>query len=242
MRNLIKVEYLKLKTSLSFKMLLLAQVGICVLFIIIGLSDPSVDATVSGFEAFHMNLGQVEQNCLILSIFAGTFICSDISTKLMQLSITVGNKRKDIFISKILFYLIGAVILLSIMPIIMTSTYTIANGFGEPVTLELMLLLSKRYIAYLFLNIGLSSLAILIAYTFKNIVGATIGALLGTLSVVVMTQGAGLNALKYTIFGLARTVETLTLNSDFALAIIFSIAYFTFFTFFSYLVLKKSEF
>ena len=242
MNNLIKVEYLKLKSSLPFKMLLLAQVVICLLFITIGLTDPSVDAEVSGFEAFHMNLGQVEQNCLILSIFAGTFICSDISTKLMQLSITVGNKRKDIFISKILWFLVGAVILLSIMPIIMTSTYTIAYGFGEPITLELVLLLIKRYLAYLFLNISLSSRAILIAYMFKSVVGATIGALVGTLSVVVMTQGAGLNGLKYTVFGLARTVDTLTLNSEFVLAILSSVAYFMFFIFISYCVLKKSEF
>lgn len=242
MYNLIKVESLKIKSSFTFKMLVLAQIGICLLFIIIGLTDPSVNGNVSGYYAFQNNLGQVEQNCLILSIFAGTFICSDISNKLLQLSITVGNKRRDIFISKILLYLFGSILLLSIMPIIMTLAYTVMNGFGEPFTFELMLLLLKRYVTYLFLHISISSLAILIAYAFKNIVGATIGAIVGTLSITVITQGAGVNALKFTVFGMARNLETFAVNTEFIFAILFSVIYFICLILITYFIFIKCEF
>ena len=242
MNNLIKVEYLKLKTSFPFKMLILGQMGICLLFLVIGFTDKSVDTAISGYKALHINFEQVEQNCLILSIFAGTFICSDISNKLLQLSITVGNKRRDIFISKIVLFILGTSILLSIMPIIMTSAFTILNGFGKAVTLQLVFLLMKKYIVYLFLNTALASLAILIAYAFKNLIGATIGALIGTLSIAVVTQGAGLNGLKFTVFGMARTLGDLTEPVHFLLAIFSSVVYFAILIAASYFVFSKSEF
>ncbi|EJR56671.1 hypothetical protein IIM_00603 [Bacillus cereus VD107] len=128
MDNLLKSEVFKLKKDRSFKTLILILIAIAVLIpsimYIFGTEPLRVD------ELYTSIIGKNHYVLKLLPcLLAGYFISSEYSLGTMKSIASSGNSRIRIYISKLLVFTFGAIILSVILPIAMTGTGVIYAQF-----------------------------------------------------------------------------------------------------------------
>ncbi|MBE7127850.1 ABC transporter permease [Bacillus mycoides] len=130
MDNLLKAEVFKLKKDRSFKTLILILIAIAVLIpsimYIFGTEPLRVD------ELYTSIIGKNHYVLKLLPcLLAGYFISSEYSLGTMKSIASSGNHRIRIYITKLLVFTFGAIILSVILPIAMTGTGAIYAQFNS---------------------------------------------------------------------------------------------------------------
>ncbi len=226
MLNLIQSERLKLRKSLSFKILNLSAVVLALILTVMiilaanmsGVEEITVtgNTLISGLDAFTNALEETQLNSLLLSVFAGLFICGDFSNRTICLSLSSGHTRFHVSMSKLIVYFMGSFVLILIFPIVLTTTVTLLNGFGAEITAELFRYMLRSLLLYLLLSLANASIYAMVAFLLKS-VGPSIGAGLGFMliySLVLQSSQLGGNSLGWLVrySSLGQLYQCATLN------------------------------
>lgn len=164
MYNLIKVEFYKLKTSKTFK-------GILLLMVIQSMLCPILfSRSMTGKHVLIQVFGAQEFLALqmLIAVFAGFYIGDEFSLGCIKNLISYGHKRRDIVIAKSISYYAGVAAISLTSPILITIINTIMNGYGEAFTLNSFTFIIKLSLLMLLIYIGIASIGVLVCFIWKN--------------------------------------------------------------------------
>jgi len=126
LRNLMKAELFKLKKSSGFKALCIcnmASILSSVLLLIAG-------AEGTGYNALIVSLTYILHHAVIGYLFAAVFLCGEFSNRTLGMSLLCGYSRRKVFLSKILVFLFGLLLLFLIYTGITSIVMSIGVGIG----------------------------------------------------------------------------------------------------------------
>ncbi len=173
MHKLLKFEFLKLKYSRGFKVMVLLSV-------IFGFGSSGISSLLSqgeiiyGYEAFFQQFMELRSLIFVFAgVLSGLFIGEDFSCRSVQSEISSGYSRFSVLLSKTIVYMIGICILILIQVLIVTLASTFVNGFGIPMTAEALGNMLRALLMFMFLTCACSMVYVMTAFRFKN-VGTTI--------------------------------------------------------------------
>ncbi|MBW9148786.1 ABC transporter permease [Clostridium sp. CM028] len=171
MLNLLKVEFYKLKTSKTFKLILVLMVVQSILCPI------TFSKEMTGKQVLLQVFGAQEFIALYMLIgaFAACYIGDEFSTGCIKNLIACGHKRRDIVIAKSISYYVGIAIISLTSPILITIINTIMNGYGEVFTLNSLAFILELSFLMVLIYIGIGSIAVLISFIARNSI-ITVGA------------------------------------------------------------------
>lgn len=172
MNNLIKSEVSKLLKDRTFRF-------IVILLFTIALLAPLFFGDVSGMEnnefyRTYILLGNHQIVIYLPLILAGFFIANEYQSGTMKIFVASGNSRMNIYLSKLLVFSLGSLIIMTIFPTFMLLSSCIIHGFSmfPDITFFLQnLLLNGLYTAAF-------ATFVMIAATLLNESGKVIGVLL----------------------------------------------------------------
>ncbi len=164
MINLLKSEFYKLKTSKIFLVILLLNVLQSILCPIL------FSRTMTGRKVLiQVFLAQEFIGFFIFTgLFAAYYIGNEFSFRHIVNLISYGHKRRDIVLAKSIVYYFGITIINLLSPILITIINTLMNGYGEPFTFNSFIFIVEIFFLMTLVYIGLSSIALLISFIFKN--------------------------------------------------------------------------
>lgn len=173
MSNLIQAEFVKLRKNKFFSVLtglsIFGAIGFIILlflasrdlfyidfskgFMILE-AQPGREFSTTGLEIFAQSTLNNPQSLLIIfSIFAGFFISNDYGSGAIQNAIASGNSRITIYIAKLITYIIGLYIFLSLFTLISTIGASALFGVGDVTDGNVFFYMIRTYFLYL-LQIG----------------------------------------------------------------------------------------
>lgn len=173
MRRLLKYEFLKLNYSRSFKVMIFLSVlfGFASSGISFALSQESI---TYGYEAFFQQFIELRALLFVFAgVFSGMFIGEDFSSRSVQSEIASGYSRFSILLSKTIAYMVGVCVLLIIQVLIGTLAATIINGFGVPLSAEVLGNMLRAVFMFMFLTCACSMVYVMTSFCLKH-VGTTI--------------------------------------------------------------------
>lgn len=179
MTNLMKVEFFKLRKSFGFKALCLCNIASLLSSAVLLLAG----AKGSGYKVLIVSLTYVLHHAFIGYLFAAVFLCGEFSNRTFGMSLLCGYSRRKVFLSKILVFLFGLLLLFLIYTGISTIVLSIGNGFGSALSADILLLLFCGMLG----NIAMGTVIILIAVITKKAI-VTIGAGIGVTYALLFTE------------------------------------------------------
>jgi ABC-2 type transport system permease protein len=164
MLNLLKVEFYKLKTSKTFKLILVLMVLQSILCPILYSKE------MTGKQVLLQVFAAQEVIALLIFIgaFAAFYIGDDFKSGCIKNLIAYGHKRRNIVIAKSISYSIGIAIISLTSPILIATINTIMNGYGEVFTLNSLVFILKVSFLMVLIYIGIGSIAVLISFIGRN--------------------------------------------------------------------------
>ncbi len=164
MFNLLKVEFYKLKTSKTFKLILVLMVLQSILCPIL------FSGSMTGKQVLLQVFAAQEFLALYILIgaFAAIYIGDEFNTGCIKNLIAYGHKRRNIVIAKSISYYFGIVIISLTSPILITTINTIMNGYGQVFTLNSLAFILKVSFLMALIYIGIGSIAVLISFICRN--------------------------------------------------------------------------
>ncbi|MBZ9606851.1 ABC transporter permease [Clostridium estertheticum] len=164
MINLLKVEFYKLKTSKTFKLILVLMVLQSILCPILFSKE------MTGKQVLLQVFGAQEFIALYMLIgaFAACYIGDEFNSGCIKNLIAYGHKRRNIIISKSISYYFGIAIISLTSPILITTINTIMNGYGEVFNLISLAFILKVSFLMVLIYIGIGSIAVLISFICRN--------------------------------------------------------------------------
>ncbi len=238
MFNLIKAEYYKILKCTAYKVLLLS-ISVITFLIVIFISATDI----TGYDAFIISLTQSQINIILTSIFTGIFICNEFTNRTISSSISSGNSRFLIFLSKIIVYLLGSFILMIMFPLIFISGICFIKGFGKEITNNMISYIIHSILLYFLLNLALASICSLFAFILKSVsatLGTSIGILLLLTGIMAFPASETLTQFyKYTIFW--QSIFFINESNNIKLTIIIGVLTFIITLPITYLSFKKAD-
>ncbi len=215
MHRLLKCEFLKLKYSRGFKVMVLLSV-------IFGLASSGISSALSqgqithGYEVFFQQFIELRSLIFVFAgVFSGLFIGEDFSSRTVQLEIASGYSRFSILLSKTIAYMVGVCLLIIIQVFIVTFTTTLINGFGIGMTVEVLGNMLRAILMFMFLACACSMICVMTSFGIKN-VGTTIAVNMLLLVIIdgLFQAGAMLSATGMKIYEVTPFVQMLLSSSE----------------------------
>lgn len=141
MRCLINAEWFKLKKSLGFKILLLGNIIITLLMVILYIFV--LDSEFTGYRIMKSSLALVLYHAYIGYLFAAIFCCSEFSNRTFAMSLLCGYSRKQVFLSKVIVFFQGMVVLYFEAVGLETIFFSAGNGFGMGFNLDNVIIMLR---------------------------------------------------------------------------------------------------
>lgn len=217
MLNLIKCEFLKLKKSIAFKVVLAIICVYGTMMTITNIIQVTPITPINGISAFLFALAEQSSIVVIIgAVMAGIFICADFENRTIQSTIACGHSRMTLLISKAIAYFVAMALIMVPYPVIMSICISIHSGFGTPLSFGILLNMLASMLSIILINTVALSVCVFIAFTIRKS-GAVIGSCIGILAVINLIIGllsrvniAIQPALKYfpSITGLGNAVLT----------------------------------
>ena len=164
MLNLLKVEFYKLKTSKTFKLILVLMVVqsiLCPILFSKEMTGKQVLIQVFAAQEF-LSL------YILIGAFAACYIGDEFNSGCIKNLIAYGHKRRNIIIAKSISYYFGIAIISLTSPILITTINTIMNGYGEVFTLNSLAFILKVSFLMVLIYIGIGSIAVIISFICRN--------------------------------------------------------------------------
>jgi ABC-type transport system involved in multi-copper enzyme maturation permease subunit len=152
MKNLLKLEFVKLKRRKSFYICTLIMLGLIIIsnltikaFLSL-LPDVIGDITSSGIDSLVSGLSN-SSFTLITSIFVILFVCEDYTNQAIKNIYAKGYSRTNVFLSKIISVVISTTIMFLIVEIASFISGTLFFGIGKIESYKFLLLIAAQYLA-----------------------------------------------------------------------------------------------
>lgn len=185
MMNLIRAEFFKLSKSFGYKVMLASSVGVGLFFCCFWIGH-SVRA--SGYQMLSIMDSFVMFHTISASVFTAIFLCSEFDRRTIGMGLFCGRSRRCIFISKLIVYFAGLLVLLSTVVVVPVAIMSLVNGFGIELTAEGCMEVLAQVVFFWLVSAATGGFFILMALATKSAV-ATIGAGLGiTQCLLVLTS------------------------------------------------------
>ena len=259
MLNLIKANFYLLKKSGTVKLLfLLSLVSALVMAgISHNMATSEVSQQVAGIGSFFADFQMVS---LLGIIIASSLICSDFQSKIVQDSISCGNSRMNIIISKTIVYAISIGIILLPYVVIsfigfctgsdfqafLPSTFLnlMANEGDYSLSVSVFFKILALFIGVFTLYVGELSISVLLGYTLRKpaaVIG--VGYIINLFLAKLSTVDGIKDILAYTPFGLEffGKLELGCSIMDIIKPIIISLVFIVVVVFITNIIFKKSE-
>lgn len=169
MLNLIKLEFYKLRKQRSFKILLLAVIAISAFSAYSEIRLLTANGLLGSGKMGFANAIQDMFMLFMSAIFAGFYIGSDFSNKTIQSQLSQGHSRLEVLLSKALVFFIGTSMIMLLYPITVSIIHTFKYGWGEPFALASLLYVLQVAFFGVILNIGTTSVFVLIAFLCQDV-------------------------------------------------------------------------
>lgn len=134
MYNLIRVEFFKLRKNRSFWTFLLALSVLSLAYPLLYYFDhrSNGEPQITGAEFLTTF---ISSNAYIIkfgvAILAGFFISNEYSTGVMKTIASLGNNRGRLFAAKLIVFVVGAMAISLVFPVVSTVEVTLLSGFGH---------------------------------------------------------------------------------------------------------------
>ena len=145
MGNLVKAECFKLLKPLWYKILLFCSVVTGCLFSIMSIMAGSGN---TGYLQILDSMGSIFFNAMFGGGLAAVFICSEFEERTFGISLSCGVSRRNIFIAKVIVFLIGMFSLLIVWTVAMVTVNSFVNGFGKVSYTDVILQISYGLAGY----------------------------------------------------------------------------------------------
>lgn len=257
MYNLLKGEFLKLKSNIAFRYILLITCIISVMTTINKIYDIERDIKVDGvYVSLEKDvMGRIIEiltpgNIMIImvAIIGGIFICYDFEHKLVQSEVSAGCSKFNILFSKAVVYFMITSIFLLAYSLIGVVSLAIIYELWKEFTLIVILQMLRIYLLSVLINCGIASFIIMISYIFKN---SSISIGLSILSILTYeVTVAGLENLfpfieeiadKYSIFALGNVLQLEMSCSSIAAIVLNCLIHIAGFLIITYYIFKRTE-
>lgn len=169
MLNLIKLEFYKLRKQRIFKIILIAVIAISAFSAYSEIRLLTADGLLGSGKAGYANAFQDIFMLFISAIFAGFYLGSDFSNKTIQSQLSQGHSRFEVLISKALVFFVGTSMIMLLYPITVSLIHTFKYGWGEPFAVASLLYILRVAFFGVVLNIGTTSVFVLIAFLCRDI-------------------------------------------------------------------------
>ncbi len=140
MKDLVKAEWFKLRKSLGFKLLLLAN-ALCAISTVstyILLGNGNASSGFCGYRALGGGVTLVLMHAYIAYLFAAVFVCKEFSRRTFAMSLLCGHSRTEIFASKATGFLLGYFLLYWEFVGIVSIGASAVYGFGAEWSMEIL--------------------------------------------------------------------------------------------------------
>lgn len=193
MSKLIKIELMKLKSSLAFKITiivcaLLSLMNVAIYGVIANI-DKFIDVSendnvanissvmgesVNGIGIFRISVQDPSDYLMMAVIVIAICVCGDFSARTLQSQIIAGMKRSTIYVSRI----ISTIVVVFIFNVVETGILTIGTsvfcGFGEELTGKMAVQMIGEFGMCFFMTSCIAMMYLFIIFTMKSI-GPSIG-------------------------------------------------------------------
>ncbi|ACD22574.1 ABC transporter permease [Clostridium botulinum] len=253
MYNLLKYEFLKLKSNTTFWCIVLITCFISCVLTGQAISHrssylPTDDLKgLFGINIFTQMLLYSKTMAYLEIILGGMFICYDFQHKIVQNAVSSGVSKFKILLSKVIVYYIAMAMLILLCALIKTIGMSIAYKFGADLSLVTLLKMTGRYLYVVLINSGVFSFIVFLAYTFRK-PGLTIG--IGIIGNKIYEQGLDILGAtypyakeieNYILPVLSEKLLTPMLFNDVLIAVSISLIHIIGFFLITYYVFKRTE-
>lgn len=241
MSKLFKIELIKLKSSLAFKITILVCIFLCVSNVALYGVMANVDlvegaeelfGSINGYGIF-LTAVKDSSDCLMLAtIVMCILIGGDFSGRTLQAQITAGFSRNKVVIARVLSSIVVLFIFCFFYVVVLTAGTTLLCGFGHEFNAGVLGEMILSFVMSFFMSTALLTMYLLIIFMFKS-VGPSIGVcmplmLLGTsvLSIVAAVSDTFNKIYMFTPLGQLsaigdNTLEALDYVKFFSVGIVF---------------------
>ncbi len=198
MKCLIKAELFKLKKSLGFKLLLLANVVITLLMAVLYVSV--LDSELTGYHILKSSLAMVLYHAYIGYLFAAVFCSSEFSNRTFAMSLLCGSSRTRVFLAKAAGFCLGMTALFVEAAGLETVFFSVSNGFGMALCPETILTVLRLSILGLAGCLTMGAVMLFVTVIFKKAMitfGVGIGCIYAFLHLETMFRDHPLPYMKY---------------------------------------------
>ncbi|MGL5351927.1 MAG: hypothetical protein ACRDA5_01230 [Clostridium sp.] len=163
MINLLKTDLYKLRKSSLFYGLVIFMIIMAVVMTAINssLDMQGKDALSSSIQFTQMMVG-------IIPLTFGISIVKDFTTGYIKDSVAYGYSRTRIFLSNVIAFSIGLIIILLIFPVVSTLIITFLNGYGEVLTTDTIFNILRMLFLMILVIVAIATLAALIAFATRS--------------------------------------------------------------------------
>jgi len=171
MFNLLKRELFKLRHSTGFTVMLIISVVFGILSSLSFSFGETLGSGVNmtGHDAYFLLFSDLRVMMLIFAgAFSGIFIGEDFSRRSFQAEVALGNSRFKVLLNKTLIYLAGICLMIFTWIIIVLIGTTLVNGFGEPVSVQLIGNMIRAGMMFSLHICACSILCVIVAVILKN--------------------------------------------------------------------------
>ncbi|MGI6104772.1 MAG: ABC transporter permease [Raoultibacter sp.] len=183
MINLMKAEFLKLKKSLPFKLVVLAMLVLSIVAAFSSLSyvgSPSaeeLEMVFSGYEAFFVSLRDTTTIAMLGVLLVGIVVCSDFDNRTIQAEISSGHKRISVLLSKYVVFFVALFIAVFPYPFMRAILQGLLIGLGIELSLGVIFHMLLSCITVVFVSTALISISILFAFVLRNTIITVVASL-----------------------------------------------------------------
>ncbi|MGL5084990.1 MAG: ABC transporter permease [Clostridium sp.] len=163
MINLLKTDLYKLRKSTLFYALVIFMIIMAVVMIAI---NSSLD--MQGKDALSFSIQFTQTMVGIIPLTFGMSIVKDFTSGYIKDSVAYGYSRTKIFLSNVIAFSIGLVIITLIFPILYTVITTVVNGYGEVLTKDTIFNILRMLFLTILIIVAIATLAALIAFATRS--------------------------------------------------------------------------
>ncbi|MDR2888381.1 MAG: ABC transporter permease [Lachnospiraceae bacterium] len=195
MGKLLKSEAIKLLTPWGYKIFLLCSLGIGLLLGVTGVALGGLSGTpMTGYDVLMEFITEPQIVGVMAGIFTSFFIGNEFSHRTFGNAIINGCSRTQIFLAKVIVFMLGLSVILILLPLVATIYVTAIQGFG-PINTDILLHILRTIVLTLLGYVTFGSLCVLFAMLIKK-PGAISGILIAIflcLTMFIQLMGASEN-------------------------------------------------
>lgn len=184
MGKLLRAEFLKLRKSTGYKVLLLCSMGLGLFvgamtayvmndFIAETGVEIGINNTTNGFTMLKSLVNDSQTGIILISIFAAIFICGEFSDRTYGITLYSGVSRLKVLTSKVCAYLLAILPIIAVYPVSGMLIAASRYGFGA-VPDDLLFVCLRMILGF----VAVACFCVMMSMLIKN-VGGVIGACIG---------------------------------------------------------------